>query len=176
GDGQLPQADPGAQDEADRVGQDPDVPFRGPRAEPVRFGQPGDQRGEADAHHHEDDQRPDGGAHRTDLGPLGPHQASEARGAAGGGVRGAAGRGERRGGRHEVLPWAASVLAAPNSTLPDLSSMHPPYSEASPVSSCSPIDAEAASSPTRGASRPVTVSSPAPSAGAPRTTLPPAAV
>jgi hypothetical protein len=77
----------------------------------------------------------------------------------------------------------AAVLAAPNSTLPDVSSMNAPSSEASGVSSCSTIDADAASSPIRGASRPVTVSSPAPFSApltaplsaAPRATFPPAA-
>ena len=54
--------------------------------------------------------------------------------------------------------------------------MNAPSSEASGVSSCSTMDAAAASSPIRDDSRPVTVSSPAPSVGAPRTTFPPAAV
>ena len=74
----------------------PDVPGRGPRADPVRFGQPGDQRREADGHHDEDDQRPERGAHRADLRPLGPQQAAEPGVAAGVRDGGAAGRGDRR--------------------------------------------------------------------------------
>ena len=105
-DGELPQSDARAEDEADRVGDGPGVPLCGPRAVPVRLGQPGDQRGEADAQHDEDDQRPDRGAHRADLRPLGLQQVGESGVAPGGRAGRPAGRGDGRRGRHRALPRA----------------------------------------------------------------------
>src|SRR5262249_45584290 len=76
-------------------------------------GQPGDQPGEPQAHHREDDQRPHGRADRPDLGPLGHQQVTEAD--APSGVYCGRGGGGGRDCRHGVIspPWAGPGWSAP---------------------------------------------------------------
>src|SRR5580704_7446165 len=193
--GQLAELKPRPEDRAHRVG--PDLRARCRTAlVPLQDGEPGEQAGEAEGDHDEQDQRPDGRAHRPDLRPLRQQQAAEPCGAGhgrGAGSTGPGGLHRRAGGGHSVLPWAVagagSLLAgwapgagglaagSPYSRLSAVSSMYASSSEASRgVSSCSTMLSAAAICPIRGASRLLTRRAGAwPSAVFSGSALPPAA-
>src|SRR5579863_7271220 len=133
-DGELAEAEPGAEDQRGRVGDERDVVRVVARGVPLPGHDARDQRAETDREEHEREERPQGGANGADLRPLGGEQA----------------------GRH-------GVLALPYSTLSAVSSMNASSSEGSwGVSSCSTSASDAASSPIRGAGSPVTTMAPSP--------------
>src|SRR5579863_245452 len=133
-DGELAEAEPGAEDQRGRVRDERDVVGVVARGVPLPGHDARDQRAEADRQEHEREERPQGGPNGADLRPLGGEQA----------------------GRH-------GVPALPYSTLSAVSSMNASSSEGSwGVSSCSTSASDAASSPMRGAGSPVTTMAPSP--------------
>src|SRR5262245_5861168 len=179
-DRQLAEKETAAEDVRHRIGLDL-LLLRRVQLRPLTNVEPGEQGGEAERQHHQDQQRPQGRADRTDLRPFGAQEALEPygwrrRAWRHGGRGGLSGRAHRAS-SSTVPPLCADMFGLlvvstwPNSMLSRVSSMKASSSDAScGVSSCNTSPSRAAISPIRAASRPVTVM-----ASSPVCTLPPSA-